>query len=1798
MSLNDAFYQDLATKGDALFPSQQDLASQRGILGQAVAATGRAGLNLAQMPVDALSAVPGLRATMQPASEWLEQQKPLSSGKGFESGLEMGLTSVGMATATGLTMGPVGAAVATAGLFGGSTYAQTRTHLERLNETLVAHGSEPLTEAQITLASLGAGAIIGGGQAALGQFLRGAIGKEGAEAAKNALLTRFLPAGAQQLLAKVPGATTYVETALRDIPTFAGQAGATAGLERGVMSEQQIQALKDAGQEPPTALQATGAMVGPGAVAAIPGAIMRGVTQRPRPQPQGTSAETTAALGNTPAIAPESPAATAGIPGLRPRAGGPAGPEINPLTGQGIVESIAAPRAPTGAGETVNPLTGEQQLAPREAQLHPQTASLATDILQALEQNPYNQDAVDVAHAFLQETASEPGAGVVRHQVQQALQFSSDAGMAPTPSRVQIQATEPPALGANPLAPAATETAPVTEAAQQVPEVSRASQQGETRLPGEETLPHEQGQLSLPTPEAPTEPIASSQERAAATTEPLAPTGLPPSLDQLGRRLMDRLGPLQQFRESGLSDEQIHTGAMEGLRGTQGEEAVTKLQQQLDDAGLSGPTGITDLIDRIGAHDNGEIGNAGLSFEEEVRGPELQRMIRRLGGIQPTGSDIESKLRALFSPKETGTTGLFNTRSGLSADEMAQRLHDMGYLPTADTQALLTHLDASRRGAPQHQDYGPLGQLHVTTDTGNAQQPPLTQKDIRHAFPGQQIADDGDGTFTVTTKGGHTISIDAVSQITPTTAEIRLATGRATLSPGESVAGRISQEAPAIFRIEIGPDATHLTLLHEAGHFFEDAGLLTQGDIHALNRAVGRQGQEATPETRADFIAQAVSERAQQYQGPLGQIVRKVQGWFDKMAQAVGITTSGQVIRRIESGGVFDRPPVTDAAPADTGRLQVVTPPEGEQPKPGEEPRPENERPTMEFARGPGPATPRDVPGYQPRVVATELTHYNSFTKALPPEVLGKVQAAIADGRLRPFMREITTRPEIGGPADKIRADWRADPRIFQGFLDSLRRAGNSRRASAADEFQSRALRDLVNDQFLTMTAAHEAGVLSQAEYTDFLGKHSAADGLASFANMVRSTAGRTLGDLSSLTVPELYQQRLRELDAIKHMPEEDRARLLQKAHDALVAGDIERLRHLGDELPNPTWAQMYWRFFYGSNLSNPATMSRKAWSILSYQVFHNSLVKPLAAGLDSMVSAVRGVDRQLYTTGVLPELMGTLGRVPQAGREAWWLWTGNERAHAIPAIHFKEGFSTQEPQIKTGDWRRATWPSDISALGIKAGTPITFMRNLAPFIDASTRAFESMGVAFRHMGFDAQLEGLARNAAMRELGHADPVWEANWARNISEHPEAQQQAIETSKQLTMQDQRSTLANWLIEGRQKLPMPLGAIFQHLVPFVGTADRLIARGLELLPGTTVVPWAVKNTQWTGWLPKFNPQTAFTPENYMLLSKQILGTVMTASLYGLWHNGQITGAAPTDPAKRDAFYRQGMVPYSAKLGNQWVEWQQFHPLSLPLGAAVSAFEAMGRLAEHHADHPEIPTNVAYDMLAMGSVATQAMIGHVLEGSYFSGLASFFGSTQAGRESGDLPRGIMRNLVSATMPFIGLQRGIARELDSLGVVPGSAPGQTMVRQPQNLGEMFLANSVFASLVEPRRDVFGQPQSYAMTPLEGLPFAPPARRGVAIDTEMEQEFTRLDYHPGALSRTDALGTKYTPEDYRAMVDRRGALLEPQIQRMIMSAGWNRMSEEQQRQLLRQAVSSAGRQARRDVLKSRGQPEPAGVAE
>jgi hypothetical protein len=196
----------------------------------------------------------------------------------------------------------------------------------------------------------------------------------------------------------------------------------------------------------------------------------------------------------------------------------------------------------------------------------------------------------------------------------------------------------------------------------------------------------------------------------------------------------------------------------------------------------------------------------------------------------------------------------------------------------------------------------------------------------------------------------------------------------------------------------------------------------------------------------------------------------------------------------------------------------------------------------------------------------------------------------------------------------------------------------------------------------------------------------------------------------------------------------------------------------------------------------------------------------------------------------------------------------------------------------------------------------------------------------------------------------------------------------------------------------------GATF--LFPFVNIPGKILQRGLE----TTPLGFTMK--EFRQGVGRQKAQAA---------GRAWLGTFALAPIAYLASNMQMSGDGPRDPAERAALEREGWQPHSIKIGDRWVNYQYFQPLSEAMSLIANGWEAF-----RATDQSDSAAERAMQTITKGSAK---MMNSILDVSWFQTLDSLYKAISDPDRYGNREES---SVVQSLMPASGLLRETAQAVD----------------------------------------------------------------------------------------------------------------------------------------------------------------------
>lgn len=315
----------------------------------------------------------------------------------------------------------------------------------------------------------------------------------------------------------------------------------------------------------------------------------------------------------------------------------------------------------------------------------------------------------------------------------------------------------------------------------------------------------------------------------------------------------------------------------------------------------------------------------------------------------------------------------------------------------------------------------------------------------------------------------------------------------------------------------------------------------------------------------------------------------------------------------------------------------------------------------------------------------------------------------------------------------------------------------------------------------------------------------------------------------------------------------------------------------------------------YNSMMSGPRT--------LEINLVGNALEIPWRLARDFGASTFRG-----HPGEVVPELAG--------------MWAGLQKGTQKFAEVLSHGVTKEQAAI--GDM-----PTGIAP---RVRNPIA--QRVAGALELPSRFNAAVDEWAKAIAFEMQQ---GRQAALRATseGLKGDAWSRRVAEILANPDEGMMKAsLAVAERMTFKGEMGALGNALAS-IQQVPY----IGNVLLPFLRTVYHITARGVERSPLGLVATGAdvLRGAYRGGKVPRAAPPLGER------LGDNVMGTILAAGLYGYATQGNISAAGPDDPQKRDMLRATGWRPYSVKIGDSWVSYANWGPLSVPFAQVGSLAEA---------------------------------------------------------------------------------------------------------------------------------------------------------------------------------------------------------------------------------------------------------------
>lgn len=563
----------------------------------------------------------------------------------------------------------------------------------------------------------------------------------------------------------------------------------------------------------------------------------------------------------------------------------------------------------------------------------------------------------------------------------------------------------------------------------------------------------------------------------------------------------------------------------------------------------------------------------------------------------------------------------------------------------------------------------------------------------------------------------------------------------------------------------------------------------------------------------------------------------------------------------------------------------------------------------------------------------------------------------------------------------------------------------------------------------------------------------------------------------------------------------------IQDAAEAIVdlMEDPAKASHFMREAIKPRWRDKFNELWVNSLLSGPRT------HVVNFvgNALTTALSFPELATTAAIGKLTRSTDRALFG-----EIGARAAGLADSSIEA----LGNMRA-----------------AFKTGE------PLDASTK-VEAAMHQAIGGKLGHFLRTPTRALTAADEFWKTLLSSAEMRQIAYRQAKRETSDPD-AFRARYESLLLSPTEAMtKQAQASARYYTFQRELGPVGRGV-----QLISNNSVIGKILLPFVRTPSNIIKFAGERSAFGLAMP-EVRAALKAGGRSRDEA-----------LAKITLGSGLSTAAVVAAMDGRISGSGPTDPQERAALLQSGWQPNSIRVGDQWVSYSRFDPVSTLVGVAADFAEAAHWASEKEAD------SIALN-LAMG------IAKNITNKTWLSGLSDAFDVLSDPDRYG---KGYVQKLAgSLAVPAISSQT--AQALDP------------HLRDARTVMDAIKARvPVLSQSVPVRRNVWGEPaeKGDAIGPDVVSPFFATQAKSDPLSREIARLRAPLPRTPRAIN-VDGTRTNLTAKQYDAYVQLAGQPAKRYLESYIGTPEWKELTDDERRDEVKSTLEEFRGSARIELKK------------
>jgi hypothetical protein len=492
--------------------------------------------------------------------------------------------------------------------------------------------------------------------------------------------------------------------------------------------------------------------------------------------------------------------------------------------------------------------------------------------------------------------------------------------------------------------------------------------------------------------------------------------------------------------------------------------------------------------------------------------------------------------------------------------------------------------------------------------------------------------------------------------------------------------------------------------------------------------------------------------------------------------------------------------------------------------------------------------------------------------------------------------------------------------------------------------------------------------------------------------------------------------------------------------------------------------------------------------------------------------------------TAAIGKIAGTTDRalIREVGRRAVGMVQGAREGLQLA----KRALITGEPSDAVTKLEAASWEAIPGRLGKVVRTP--------------TRLLTASDELFKAISRSAETHALAYRKAMRSGG--TPEERLQKYRDLVAAPDGDlmKQADEAARYYTFQKTLGPGGRGIQQFANNVPLA-----KFVIPFIRTPINILKFAAErsvFAPGLKEVREAMR---------------AGGNRRNEAIARMTMGSGLSAFAVMAALDGTISGGGPSNPRESAALKNSGWQPYSVKIGDQWVSYQRFEPISLLAGIAAD-FVDVGRYASSR------------ELEEMAAALSTGVAKNLTSKTWLSGLSDFMEVLSDPERYGK--QWAVRMAGSLAVPAISAHA--AGSLD-----PNLREVRTMLDSIKN------RVPVLSQGLPVRRNVWGDPVKRGDA--IGPDYISPIYASETDPSPLLREVARLRAPlamPSRAWRSNGVRLRLTSEQYDTYVQLAGKPARQYLEQFISTPEWRSMDDDAKREFLKDTMEEFRGGARQDL--------------